>query len=114
LASNDPSFQIQRMQHNPLACARFGAAFALGEEAVFGLEDGSGVLKRWALGLFAGAVLDLEINVPIRGDLLGALELLLLGRDAVIAAGQVGRALPEGAAIPAVRGGDNARCPFGG
>jgi hypothetical protein len=80
----------------------FGAAFALGEDAIFGLEDGSSVLERGALGQFPGAVLDLEIEVPIRGDLIGALKLLFLGRDAVIAAGQVGGALPEGAAIPAV------------
>ena len=80
----------------------FGAALACGQDAVFCLELGGGILEGRALGEVAGPLPDLKVQVPFRSDLFGALKVALLGAGAVIAAGQVRRALPEGAAVAAV------------
>jgi hypothetical protein len=90
----------EQMHPQPVAVALdvFRIALADGERLVFAHEDVGSRLEVLAAAQLARAVLETQIEIPVLGCRLGTDEVFFLGRRAMIAPGEIGRALPEAAA----------------
>ena len=79
-----------------------GAPLALGDDLVFAFEK----LRSLPEGLFvkqlAAPILFAQRQVPVLGELLRQVQAFFLGADALVAGGEIGRALPEAAVLALV------------
>src|ERR1035441_6830720 len=79
-----------------------GIALALGDDLVFALELHSGFAEGFLAGYLTVPDFAAQPQKPVLGEVLGLGEAVLLGRDAPVLAGEIGRTLPQAAVVAAV------------